>query len=49
MHRHLVYIPEPNVGVQGLAEQASFFLMAVCIRYVICRPYFSLGDLRVLT
>ncbi|BDA45426.1 probable E3 ubiquitin-protein ligase HUWE1 [Coccomyxa sp. Obi] len=32
MHRHLVYIPEPDMSVLGLAEQASFYLMAVCIR-----------------
>lgn len=32
MHRHLVFIPEPEVSMQGLGEQASFFLMAICIR-----------------
>ncbi|CAL8470976.1 g10518 [Coccomyxa elongata] len=32
MHRHLVYIPEADMSVLGLAEQASFYLMAVCIR-----------------
>lgn len=32
MHRHLVFIPEPEVSMQPLGEQTSFFLQAVCIR-----------------
>ncbi|KAK9830284.1 hypothetical protein WJX72_010812 [[Myrmecia] bisecta] len=32
MHAHLAHSPEPNWAMQGLAEQTSFFLLAVCIR-----------------
>jgi hypothetical protein len=32
MHTHLASLPEADSRVSGLAEQASFFLMAVCVR-----------------
>lgn len=42
MHTHLTYLPDPEKELLAdgmgetrpkLSEQASFFLMAVCVRY----------------
>lgn len=32
MHAHLAHTSAPSLTLQSLAEQASFFLLAVCIR-----------------
>ena len=36
MHAHLVTPPERSPLTHALAEQASFFLLSVCIRCVCC-------------
>lgn len=32
MHAHLTHLSEPSVTLQGLTEQAAFFLLSICIR-----------------
>ena len=32
MHAHLTHLSEPSATLQGLTEQAAFFLLSTCIR-----------------
>jgi hypothetical protein len=32
MHAHLTHLSEPSTTLQGLTEQAAFFLLSICIR-----------------
>lgn len=32
MHAHLAHLSEPSTTLQGLTEQAAFFLLSICIR-----------------
>ena len=32
MHAHLTHLSEPSTTLQGLTEQAAFFLLSTCIR-----------------